>query len=622
MKRTLAICLLMAMVIALLPLQVFAETPQQVSVGENGESVVIMNGTAGVEAVNEVVEGLPKLATPTDLKWGYAYEWMENPDTGEWGEMMVEKPGSICWKPVEPDQAHAFIEIYRQGESEPAASTSWHFGSQELPEWRTVDDFILSDLESGSYYFTVTSVGDGLQYSDSDAAVSDVWTYVQPDKQLGACTNLTWAERYGMMAACWVNPDNTTGYEVEFYFAASADEEPYPAGGTWHASTLQPNQNVNEQFTTMYDDMLERCGDGYYYFKVRAITPDVTQYRNGPWSELSEPYCTSAVSSDVNTKLDDILESDASAEDIKDAVQSMDTEELKTAMLANDETMDKLEQLEQKAGGAAPVAVSDAASAFDAEKVSVVGANLNSTAADAAGDITLVIDKPAKENVIPAQYDNSVAVKFSMELENVESPKNLAVPVKVTLPIPASINPSFLAILHYHADGTVEEITMPYVFSENGQYYASFVLTSFSDFAMTQALSIPVYRLYNQYTNEHLLVSNEAEKDNLLKAGWSLDGAAWNAPTTGDAVYRLYNPYDDFHFYTMSMDEVNSLLPLGWTMDGPVSCSAGTDGQPVYRLFNPYEKTNYHMFTASEEERDFLASLGWQPEGVAWYASK
>ena len=37
MKRTLAICLLMAMVIALLPVQVFAETPQQVSVGENGE---------------------------------------------------------------------------------------------------------------------------------------------------------------------------------------------------------------------------------------------------------------------------------------------------------------------------------------------------------------------------------------------------------------------------------------------------------------------------------------------------------------------------------------------------------------------------------------------------------
>ena len=134
--------------------------------------------------------------------------------------------------------------------------------------------------------------------------------------------------------------------------------------------------------------------------------------------------------------------------------------------------------------------------------------------------------------------------------------------------------------------------------------------------------SMAVYRLYNQYTNEHLLVSNEAEKDNLVKAGWSLDGVAWNAPTTGDPVYRLYNPYGDFHFYTMSMDEVNSLLPLGWTMDGPVSCSAGTDGQPVYRLFNPYEKTNYHMFTASEAERDYLASLGWVPEGVAWYASR
>ena len=137
-----------------------------------------------------------------------------------------------------------------------------------------------------------------------------------------------------------------------------------------------------------------------------------------------------------------------------------------------------------------------------------------------------------------------------------------------------------------------------------------------------KAETIPVYRLYNQYTNEHLLVSDEGEKEVLLEAGWSLDGVAWSAPAEGAPVYRLYNPYGDFHFYTMSMEEVESLLPLGWTMDGPVSCAAGEDGQPVYRLFNPYEQTNYHMFTASEEERDYLASLGWQPEGVAWYAAK
>ena len=134
--------------------------------------------------------------------------------------------------------------------------------------------------------------------------------------------------------------------------------------------------------------------------------------------------------------------------------------------------------------------------------------------------------------------------------------------------------------------------------------------------------SIPVYRLYNQYTNEHLLVTDEGEKDGLLKAGWTLDGVAWNAPKEGTPIYRLYNPYGDFHFYTMSVDEMNSLTALGWTVDGPVSCSAGEDGQPVYRLFNPYEQTNYHMFTASAEERDFLASLGWIPEGVAWYSCK
>lgn len=137
-----------------------------------------------------------------------------------------------------------------------------------------------------------------------------------------------------------------------------------------------------------------------------------------------------------------------------------------------------------------------------------------------------------------------------------------------------------------------------------------------------KADTIPVYRLYNQYTNEHLLVSEKSEKDGLVNAGWNLDGVAWNAPKEGATVYRLYNPYDDFHFYTLSLEEINTLTPLGWTVDGPVSYSAGEDGTPVFRLFNPYEMKNYHMFTASEEERDYLTSLGWVFEGIAWYSSK
>lgn len=134
---------------------------------------------------------------------------------------------------------------------------------------------------------------------------------------------------------------------------------------------------------------------------------------------------------------------------------------------------------------------------------------------------------------------------------------------------------------------------------------------------------MPVYRLYNPYTHEHLLTSGEQEKDALLSVGWSLDGVAWEAPESGTPVYRLYNPYDDWHTYTTSEEEKNTMVAAGWQVDGVVSCSAAKeDGKPIYRLFNPYVRTNFHLFTAGKDERDLLVDAGWILEGIAWYAVK
>lgn len=131
---------------------------------------------------------------------------------------------------------------------------------------------------------------------------------------------------------------------------------------------------------------------------------------------------------------------------------------------------------------------------------------------------------------------------------------------------------------------------------------------------------IPMYRLYNPYSLEHLFTTNTWERDNLPNAGWILEGIAWYTPQEGPGIYRLYNPYTDGHFYTMSTAEVDSLLPLGWRMDGVVSYSAPSTGTPVYRLFNPYETRNNHHYTISTQEIDMLVNLGWILEGIAWYA--
>lgn len=135
--------------------------------------------------------------------------------------------------------------------------------------------------------------------------------------------------------------------------------------------------------------------------------------------------------------------------------------------------------------------------------------------------------------------------------------------------------------------------------------------------------TIPVYRLYNPYTQEHLLTGGAEERDLLISIGWSLDGVAWEAPVEGIPVYRLYNPYDDWHTYTTSEFERDTMVAAGWTVDGVVSRGYdGSDGRPIYRLFNPYVQTNFHLFTAGIDERDMLVNAGWILEGVAWSAAK
>lgn len=183
----------------------------------------------------------------------------------------------------------------------------------------------------------------------------------------------------------------------------------------------------------------------------------------------------------VNTELNSIP-SDANAEEVKAAVQDINTEELKAAMVADSDTVAKLAELEKQVGTNVVVEVTDNASAFDQGEVTIVGAGLN-TAQTPDEDIKLVVGAPAEEHTLDSQYDSSAAVPFSMTLENVTDTDDLAVPVKITLPVPEGINSELLVILHYHA-GIVE--TVSFTLSQDGTQ-VSFVLTGFSDFVMTQS---------------------------------------------------------------------------------------------------------------------------------------
>lgn len=84
-------------------------------------------------------------------------------------------------------------------------------------------------------------------------------------------------------------------------------------------------------------------------------------------------------------------------------------------------------------------------------------------------------------------------------------------------------------------------------------------------------------------------------------------------------MYRLYNPNSGEHFYTASVTEKNHLDRIGWNYEG-IGWYAPTasHGIPVYRLYN--KNGGEHHYTISAAERRNLLRIGWSNEGIGWYS--
>lgn len=140
--------------------------------------------------------------------------------------------------------------------------------------------------------------------------------------------------------------------------------------------------------------------------------------------------------------------------------------------------------------------------------------------------------------------------------------------------------------------------------------------------ASLAATSVPLYRIYDANNGAHAYTESVFEKNSDVKAGWTDQGVAWYAPTSGGAaVYRVYNPNSGEHFYTESLSEKNSLVKVGWHYEG-VSFRAATSGTPIYRLYNAKVTAGSHFWTQSLAEKNAFVKAGWKYEGIAWYGVK
>jgi Lyzozyme M1 (1,4-beta-N-acetylmuramidase) len=98
-----------------------------------------------------------------------------------------------------------------------------------------------------------------------------------------------------------------------------------------------------------------------------------------------------------------------------------------------------------------------------------------------------------------------------------------------------------------------------------------------------------------------------------------------NLPTTSTSnlakpipMHRLYNRSSGEHFYTASLNENDWLASLGWVAEGIGWTAPSSSNSPVYRLYNPY--SGDHHYTLSATERDSLVPIGWIYEGIGWYS--
>jgi len=453
---------------------------------------------------------LPQLTTPTDLVWHTEYEyWREN---GVWTLHTEERMGSMGFEMHNLCQNHAEIEVYSaaDGYQNPVLTGGWGFGDLEEKTHFSVTDFIYADLPSGTYKFRVRNEGDGTKYRSSEwSAMSDAFVYTQPTQRLEApdSDEFYWEKADGRYFSVWQSTgEDAAGYfEICWYYRNEDGKIVSAHSGCFD---IPVEENCTLYRSDIYDETLNRYGDTEYYFHVRAIPKDITQYRISKWSGYSPALAVNMITDNVNGKLDNLIPDTSAGEstsvqDVQNALQS-ETADLRAAMDADlngdSGTLDRIAELEKlvsdnvdqkiDAKNSAPQAIQDIASG-----VTMIGATLNladkNPETGKTPTVTLELDAPKQGIVIDEQQHN--AVQFSMKLNGAvnhddvsDAQQQLIVPVVIDMPVPTGINPDFLVVLHKLMDGSIEQLR-PYIYWDTQKVcHARFVVDSFSDFALLE----------------------------------------------------------------------------------------------------------------------------------------
>ena len=160
---------------------------------------------------------------------------------------------------------------------------------------------------------------------------------------------------------------------------------------------------------------------------------------------------------------------------------------------------------------------------------------------------------------------------------------------------------------------------------------ASLATTSSSEVSIEVQFSeyVPVYRLYNQITSEHLFTTNKTEYDTFVQkceSGedvWIGEGIDWFAEVTPETandntVRRFYNAAlgamgSSSHYYSKDATEIAALLQNGWVDDGAANYIQSRGTAPIWTCYNEGLGSAHH-YTSNKTEWEGLSVHGWALE--------
>ena len=333
--------------------------------------------------------------------------------------------------------------------------------------------------------------------------------------------------------------------DYAFIDCVNVDTVTIPEGLTTFGENTFYRDAVNPQSATKlripHDSPAEDLAKlyGIYYTNIHELVGGVCAG--------CQDYSLNDVLTDTNTTVEEKVEQ----------IKSADTESLKQEMEKDSKTTEQIKELEKTVDTTVSVQVpedtnEDVKEVFgtdggNVDEDDIVGAALN--AAKYETEVKLVISNPSEDTEVSEEYNTENGIVFSMTLEGVTDASALEVPVKITLPIPADIDVTKLAILHYHGDG--EPVVLRHTLSADKKS-VSFVLSGFSDFAMVERVNPEVIPTFSRSMQAFLTLENEVylnvaytfenlaelDREKIISRSGILVWDADKMPAEADAVYE------------------------------------------------------------------------------------